>query len=79
MQYFFVQNRASANLREIKARQFADLESAQRSAIANLRDLISDALMLGKTPDDISIEIWAESGGVVSVIQGGEAEAELPC
>ena len=78
MQYFFVQNKASGSIREIQARQFADLEAAQRSAIANVRDLISDALMLGKA-DDISIEIWAESGGVVSVIQGGETEPELPC
>lgn len=79
MRYFFVQNKNSGNVREIHSRQFADLESAQKSAIANVRDLISDALLLGKSPEHISIEIWEESGAVVSVIQGSEPEDELPC
>ena len=70
MQYFFVQQTPSGSCRGIKTRKFSDLASARRSAAANVRDLVSDALLLGRAPDNILIEIWAESGGVVSVIQG---------
>ena len=70
MQYFFVQQWASGNRRDIKNRDFADLEAAQQSAIANVRELVFDALLLGKAPDDISIEIWEESGPVVSIVKG---------
>jgi hypothetical protein len=74
MQYCFVQQSASGNLRDIRNREFTDLEAAQRSAVANVRDLISDALLLGKAPEDISIEIWEASGPVVSVVQGSEPD-----
>ncbi|HUS10950.1 MAG TPA: hypothetical protein VMZ30_10825 [Pyrinomonadaceae bacterium] len=72
MQYFFVQQTASGNFRDIRNREFVDLEAAQRSAVATVRELISDALLLGKAPDAISIEIWEESGPVISVVQGRE-------
>lgn len=74
MQYFFVQNTAAGTQRDIKTRQFADLEAAQRSAVCSVRELVSDALLLGRPPGAITIEIWAESGGVVSVVQCNEPE-----
>lgn len=54
---------------DVHQREFDNLESAQRAAIANVKDLVCDALLVGKSPD-IQIEIWEESGGVVSVVQG---------
>lgn len=74
MQYFFVQQ-TSENLSEVRHREFATLAAAQRTAIASMKDLISDAMLLGRSPDDISIEIWEESGGVVSVVQGSDRES----
>jgi hypothetical protein len=74
MQYFFVQQTAIGYLPDVINRNFPDLESAQRSAGANVRELIADALLRGKAPEDISIEIWEESGPVVCIVQGTESD-----
>jgi hypothetical protein len=75
MQYFFVHHTECNSVREIEHREFADLETAQRVAVATVRDLIADALLLGKEASGISIEIWQESGGIVSVVQGSADQA----
>ena len=70
MQYFLVQNSPAGTVRDIKNCRFPDLEAAQRLAASTVADLICDALLLGKAPEDISVEIWEESGPVVCIFQG---------